>query len=63
MDWLEKLEVRNAELHATIADEQLDIKNLTNQVLTIGQLQTEFDLQLKTGSNPAVGSSIIISSA
>jgi chromosome segregation ATPase len=53
MDWLEKLEVQNEELHATITDEQLDIKNLTNQVLTIGQLQTDFELKLKkiAGSN------------
>ena len=60
MDWLEKLEVRHAELRTTISDEQLGIKNLTNQISTIGQSQTEFDVQLKqmAGTNDEIVSGL-----
>lgn len=60
IDWLQKLEVQNAELRATITDEQISIKNLTNQMHTIGQSQTEFDLHLQkvAGSNDEIVSQL-----
>lgn len=60
MDWLEKLEVQNAELHATITDEQQDVRHLTDQITKIGQSQTEFYVQLKrmAGSNDEIVSQL-----
>ena len=55
-DWLEKLAAKQDKLQMMLADEQLEVKNVSNQINEIDQSQKAFDLQLKqiVGTNKKI---------
>ena len=46
LDWLERLEAQNRDLHLTMTDEQQEIKKLLDQMEQIGTSYTELEQQL-----------------